>query len=97
LRPKTQKELFRILKNPGPGTYRLGDQTAAGSGCSKFKNSSKVKIELDLKPGPKKYDRIPSGQKFTPGPASYDRDGCTSIASQNFKKNFSRSLKGSKN
>jgi hypothetical protein len=83
--------VFRIIKTPGPAAYNLGNQTAAGSTCDKYRNNGKVKIELDLKPGPKKYDRIPSGQKYTPGPANYAPDATTSIANRSFKKNVCRS------
>jgi len=73
MRPKTTKELFRILQNPGPGTYNdpgiRGDGNYAASKYPRIKGPSFLQ---DYVKRPKKYDRVPKEDKHQPGPGWYD-------------------------
>jgi len=65
--------VFRILQNPGPGTYNdpgiRGDGNYAASKYPRIKGPSFLQ---DYVKRPKKYDRVPKEDKHQPGPGWYD-------------------------
>ena len=73
MRPKTNKELFRILQNPGPGAYN--DPGIKADGHYMLAKYPRIRgpsfIEECVK-RPKKYDRIPAPSQYAPGPGWYE-------------------------
>jgi hypothetical protein len=69
MRPKTATKFYEVEKagtipsNPGPGAHATKNYMADGhSNVSKFKRACVPGFAHDMKPGPKKYDRIPGGE-----------------------------------
>jgi len=62
-----------VVDNPGPGNADTVDVTSNGGGVniSKYKRDGAPAIQQEMKPGPKKYDRIPGDAGLQPGPSNY--------------------------
>ena len=90
--------VFKITKNPGPGTYAaVGSIKPDGIYvCNKHNRTKTPLIKRESDEGPKKCDRIPYLAMEAPGPGWYDLSALT-IKSRVSKRHFNPSVTTSHN
>ena len=76
--------VFKVLANPGPGTYSYLQQLdrSGNYSASKHQRTCTTYIKTDSFTGPKKGDRIPQLAQMKPGPTRYEVENLTALSTK---------------